>query len=193
MSADLPEAPSPTDGRTGTYHVVLLVERALTNLDARQVRSLHEGIDERVHYTVLLPLEDAAARIESAMGSLAAGEVMSSPAMVMSDVDLDAVRRDCQERSDRDLGFCLDALRAEGASAEGTVVSAPPIDALADAIAEVDGREAIILTRPHVVAEFFHLDWTSRARRKLGVPVLHLLEHETFDEQAGGGEGVSGV
>ncbi|UMG93491.1 hypothetical protein [Nocardioides sp. TF02-7] len=50
-----------------------------------------------------------------------------------------------------------------------------------------------MLTRPHVVAEFFHVDWTSRARRRLGVPVLHLLEHETFDEQAGGGEGVSGV
>ena len=58
---------------------------------------------------------------------------------------------------------------------------------------EVNAAEAIILTRPHVVSEFFHLDWTSRARRKLGVPVLHLLEHETFDEQAGGGEGVTGL
>ena len=44
--------------------------------------------------------------------------------------------------------------------------------------------EAIILTRKHVIAEFFHVDWTSRARRKLGVPILHLLEHENFDEQA---------
>jgi hypothetical protein len=35
MSADLPEAPAGE-----TYHVVLLVERALTALDARQVRSL---------------------------------------------------------------------------------------------------------------------------------------------------------
>ena len=43
-----------------------------------------------------------------------------------------------------------------------------------------------------MVSEFFHLDWTSRARRKIGVPVLHLLEHENFDEQAGGGEGVTG-
>ena len=74
------------------------------------------------------------------------------------------------------------------------MVSAPPIEALATAVAEVDGREAIILTRPHVVAEFFHVDWTSRARRKLGVPVLHLLEHENFDEQAGGtGEGITGL
>ena len=50
-----------------------------------------------------------------------------------------------------------------------------------------------MLTRPHVVAEFFRMDWSSRARRRLGVPVLHLLEHETFEEQSGGhGEGVSG-
>ena len=28
------------------------------------------------------------------------------------------------------------------------------------------------------------MDWTSRARRKIGVPVLHLLEHENFDEQS---------
>jgi hypothetical protein len=67
------------------------------------------------------------------------------------------------------------------------------VEALTKAVAEVDAREAIILTRPHVVAEFFHVDWSSRARRKLGVPVLHLLERETFDEQAGGGEGVTGV
>jgi hypothetical protein len=71
-------------------------------------------------------------------------------------------------------------------------VAADPVDALADTVKEAGAAEAIILTRPHLVSEFFHLDWTSRARRKLGVPVLHLLEHETFDEQAGPGEGVTG-
>ena len=176
-----------------TYNVVLLVEQALSNEDAAQVRSLHDEIDEPVVYHVLMPLEDAAARIESAMGSLSAGEVLASPAMAMHDVDLEAVRRDCQERSDSDLLATLDALRTAGGTAHGQVVGDPPIDALAAKVAEVDGREAIILTRPHVVAEFFHMDWTSRARRKIGVPVLHLLEHETFDEQAGGGEGVSGL
>ena len=181
------------DGK-GTYDVVLLVEQALTEADAQQVLSLHEGIDEeKVVYHVLLPLEDAAARIESAMGSLAAGEVISSPAMVMSDVDIEAVRRDCQERSDRDLAETVHALEKAGATVRGKVVSEPPIDALARSVTEVDGREAIILTRPHVVAEFFHVDWTSRARRRIGVPVLHLLEHENFDEQAGGGEGVTGM
>jgi len=163
---------------TDSYNVVLLVEQALTPADAAQVRSLHDEMDEPVTYHVIMPLEDAASRIESAMGSLSAGEVLASPAMVMSDVDLLAT---------------IAALRATGATVAGRVVGEPPIDALARKVAEVDGREAIILTRPHVVAEFFHVDWTSRARRKIGVPVLHLLEHENFDEQAEGyGEGITG-
>jgi hypothetical protein len=175
-----------------TYNVVLLIEQELSAADAAQVRSLHEGLDEPVAYHVLLPIEDAAARIESAMGSLSAGEVMASPAMVMSDVDLEAVRRDCEERSEAELKHTLSAFRDAGATVYGSVVTDPPIDALAAKVAEVDGREAIILTRPHVVSEFFHVDWTSRARRKIGVPLLHLLEHENFDEQAGEGEGITG-
>jgi len=176
------------------YDVVLLVEQQLTEADARQVRALHEELEDPVTYHVLIPLEDAAARIEASMGSLSAGEMLASPAMTMRDVDLDAVRKECQERSERELRNTVAALEKIGAVVgSSTVVSEPPIDALAAKVQEVDGREAIILTRPHVVAEFFHLDWTSRARRKIGVPVLHLLEHENFDEQAGGGEGISGV
>jgi hypothetical protein len=183
---------SINDG-VGTYDVVLLVEHELSADDALQVRSLHDEIEDPVVYHVLLPLEDAAARIEASMGSLAAGEVMAAPAMAMSEVDLDAVRQDCLDQSKGDLARALSALRDAGATAYGDVVSEPPIDALATKVAEVDGREAIIVTRPHVVAEFFHVDWTSRARRKIGVPVLHLLEHESFDDQAGQGEGVTGV
>ncbi|GEP37740.1 hypothetical protein NPS01_14030 [Nocardioides psychrotolerans] len=176
------------------YDVVLLIEQELSPADAAQVRSLHEGLDDPVTYHVLLPLEDAAARIEASMGSLSGGEMIASPAMAMSDVDLDAVRQDCEDRSAAELRSTIAALEGVGATiGSSAVVTDPPIDALAAKVTEVDGREAIILTRPHVVAEFFHLDWTSRARRKIGVPVLHLLEHENFDEQSGGGEGVTGL
>jgi hypothetical protein len=186
---------SSPENSTEDYDVVLLVEQALTPADAAQVHSLHEGLDEAVTYHVLLPLEDAAARIESAMGSLTAGDMMASPTMPMSEVDLEAVRKDCQDRSSSELAATLEALRQSGATAVGEVVVDPPIDALAAKVTEVDGREAIILTRPHVVAEFFHLDWTSKARRRIGVPILHLLEHENFDEQAEGygSEGVTGL
>jgi hypothetical protein len=175
-----------------TYTVVLLVEQALTAADATQVHSLHEGLDAEVRYHVLLPVEDAAARIEAAMGSIA-GDAMVSPVPSVSVEEVETAREVAEERSAGDLAGTLAALTAAGATAEGEVVDGDPIDALTATVARLDAGEAIILTRPHIVAEFFHVDWTSRARRKIGVPLLHLLEHENFDEQAGAGEGVTGL
>ncbi len=174
------------------YDVVLLVEEALTDADARQVRSLHEGLDEPVTYHVLLPVEDAAAAVEAAMGGVIGHDMVPGPTIGMPDIDLEAIRADTRRRAQAQLDQTLAALHSAGANATGELV-ADPIEALAAKVAAVDGREAIIMTRPHVVAEFFNVDWTSRARRKIGVPVLHLLEHEKFDEQSGGGEGISGV
>jgi hypothetical protein len=178
---------------TTTYDVVLLVEQPLSVQDARQVRGLHEEMDQPVRYHVILPVEDAAARVESAMGSIAGSEVLASPALVVDSENIQEVQRELLDEARKAVQACVDRLTGTGADAVGEVVTADPIDALGAKVAEVKAAEAIILTRPHVVSEFFHLDWTSRARRKLGVPVLHLLERETFDEQAGGGEGVSGM
>lgn len=177
------------------YDVVLLIEQPLSRLDARQVRSLHEDVEGTVRYHVLLPVEDAAMRVETAMGSLAGGEILASPAMVMAQADREDLQQELIDACKSDLDTSVKALVATGAAATGDTVTLDPIEALAAKVADIDGREAIILTRSHVVSEFFHLDWTSRARRKLGVPVLHLLEHETFDEQAEGfgDEGVTGL
>ena len=175
-----------------TYTVVLLVEQALSTADAAQVRSLHESLDEDVRYHVLLPVEDAAARVEAAMGSIG-DDTLGAPRIPLDAEALETVREESERQSSKDLTATLNALRGAGATADGEVVETDPIAALAAAVTAVDGREAIILTRPHVVAEFFHVDWTSRARRKIGVPLLHLLEHENFDEQAGAGEGVTGL
>jgi hypothetical protein len=174
------------------YDVVLLIEQALSAQDALQVRGLHEEIEEPVTYHVLVPVEDSATQIESGMGALAGGEVLSTPTMYMDPDDIDEIRKEVLEAARAAARDSVANLQAAGGKAVGDVVSVDPIQALAKKVADVDAREAIILTRPHVVSEFFHLDWTSRARRKLGVPVLHLLEHETFDEQAGEGEGISG-
>ena len=84
------------------------------------------------------------------------------------------------------------AIEDAGGRAVGEPVTNDPIRALVAKVAEIDAREVIILTRPHVVSEFFHVDWTHRARRKLGVPVLHLLEHETIEEQGGDDEAATG-
>lgn len=168
-----------------TYDVVLLVERELTEHDAAGVHELHEEIEDPVVYHVLIPLADAAARVEQSLGLLATGEMIAPPAMGMGEVDLEAVRRECEERSEAERDGCVDRLVASGANAHGDVVSGDPVDALAEKVAQVEAAEVIIITRPHLVAEFFHVDWTSKARRRLGVPVLHLLENEIPEDDPG--------
>ena len=164
------------------YDVVLLVEQALTPADAAQVRALHLELDDdptiEVIYHVLLPMADAAAAVEASLGVIGGADLIAPP-MTPSPEEIDHLREEYREQADRDLAATAEALTASGAHVGSrSIVTDPPVDALTRKVSEVDGREAIILTRPHLVAEFFHVDWTSRARRKLGVPVLHLLEHE---------------
>lgn len=174
------------------YDVVLLVEQALDPADAARIRSLHEGLDEPVAYHVILPVEDAAGRVEASLTTLAGGE-LAAPALALSGEELDAIDDAARNRAQQELDASVAALTAAGAQAEGVLVRESPVDALVRVVGEVDGREVIVLTRPHVVAELFRLDWTSQAQRRLKVPTLHLIEHESFDEQAGGGEGVTGL
>jgi hypothetical protein len=177
------------------YDVAVLMEQALSSVDADQILVLHEGLDEPVRYHLLLPVEDAAARVESALGSLAANEALLPPAPVLSGTgeDLERIQAEVLEHSRSALRSSVQQLSERGSDVDGDVTLLAPVDALASLVQQFDAREALILTRPHLVAEFFHLDWTSRARRRVGVPVLHLLEHETFVEQSGGGEGITGA
>jgi hypothetical protein len=176
-----------------SYDVVLLVEQPLTPLDAEQVRGLHEEMPEAVRYHLLLPVEDAAARVESAMGTLSSGDALVAAPMMLDQDEVEQIQKELLDQARADLKLSVAALQERGATAVGDLVTAEPIGALVSKVRDVGAAEVIVLTRPHVVAEFFHLDWTSRARRKLGVPVLHLLEHEKLAEQSGGGEGITGV
>ena len=178
------------------YDVAVMIEQELSDVDADQVVGLHEGIDEPVAYHVLLPVEDAAARIESALGSMAANEALAPPAAVAGTggVDLERVQREVLDHSRAALRASVERLTSRGRQVDGELATTDPVDALTGLVERTNAREALVLTRPHVVAELFHVDWTSRARRRLGVPVLHLLEHETLAEQsAGAGEGITGV
>ena len=174
------------------YDVVLLIERELTELDARQVTGLHEGIDEPVRYHVVLPVENASAQVHSMLWSMSRYEMvppldmLGEDTLARLDAELVAEARDGLTRS-------VALLRAQGHAAEGELTPSSPVRSLVDACGDCAAREAIVLTAPHAVQDFLHVDWASRARRALGIPLLHLLEHETFDEQSGGGEGVSGA
>jgi hypothetical protein len=159
------------------YDVVLLVEQELSQEDAQRVVDLHQDMPEPVKYHVLVPCHNAEAGVEASISALGtadlygAGLVDQREDLAEAQKAIDSEARDCTGRS-------VQRLRELGHDAVGGISHDRPIDALTATVDKVKGQEVIILTRPHIVAEFFHLDWTNTARRHLGVPVLHLLEHD---------------
>src|SRR5664279_961390 len=161
------------------YHVALLIERQLENLDADQIVSLHEGLDETVHYHLLLPVESSTAILTSSMSAHGGGQVAAMP----DPATVDEMHEEIVKAGQAELDASAALLTDRNQQATGQLTEADPIDTLKDLIATTGSSEVIILTESHIVKEFFQIDWTSRAKRALDVPTLHLLEHVPFDAQ----------
>ncbi|GAA3528634.1 hypothetical protein AFL01nite_02100 [Aeromicrobium flavum] len=162
------------------YNVALLVERQLIDLDADQILALHEGVDDQVAYHMLLPVDASPAALSASMTAFGGAQFVPLEEPTAYSRIEDELRVEAQQELDASAAL----LTERGQQVTTKLVDYDPIDALVDLVKEKSCDEVIILTEPHIVREFLHLDWTSRARRKLDVPTLHLLEHLTFDEQA---------
>ncbi|GGT10836.1 indole-3-glycerol phosphate synthase [Streptomyces chromofuscus] len=150
---------------------VLMIEKALTSADVEFVTTLHG--DEQVAFHVLLqPRGEQADRLLRAIDDLAMGAI-DEAAREGETPEGEAAKSEGQ----RALDVSLQALRASGSEAEGRLIEDHPLDALKGVVEEVGADEVIVLTDPHYVEEFFHRDWASRARHKVGVPVLKLFSH----------------
>ncbi|GHH81221.1 hypothetical protein GCM10017771_02590 [Streptomyces capitiformicae] len=154
-----------------SFTSVLMIEKALTSADVEFVTTLHG--DEQASFHVLLqPRGNQADRLLRAIDDLALGEL--DEAAREGETPEGEQARDEGERA---LEVSLQALRGTGSSAEGRLIEDHPLDALKALVEEVDADEVLVLTDPHYVEEFFHRDWASRARHKVGVPVLKLFSH----------------
>ncbi|GAX58990.1 indole-3-glycerol phosphate synthase [Streptomyces olivochromogenes] len=150
---------------------VLMIEKALTSADVEFVTTLHG--DEVVAFHVLLqPRGDQADRLLRAIDDVALGELDEAAHERETPEGADAAGQGQQA-----LDVSLVALRSAGSVAEGRLIENHPLDALKELVDEIDADEVIVLTDPHYVEEFFHRDWASRARHKVGVPVLKLFSH----------------
>ncbi|MFJ1588914.1 indole-3-glycerol phosphate synthase [Kitasatospora albolonga] len=148
-----------------------MIEKPLTPEDVDFVTTLHG--EERISFVVLLqPRGDQADVLLRAIDDVAMGELR------------EAVReggepegKEAREPAEIGLEYSLRALREAGAEAVGQVIEDHPLDKLTTVVEEAGADEVIVLTAPHYVEEFFHRDWASRARHKVGVPVLKLFAH----------------
>ncbi|MEU8708789.1 indole-3-glycerol phosphate synthase [Streptomyces sp. NPDC048565] len=148
-----------------------MVEKPLTPEDVEFVTTLHG--DERISFVVLMqPRSDQADVLLRAIDDVAIGELR------------DAVRegeqpegKEAREPAEMALEYSLRELREAGSEAIGQVIEDHPLDKLKTVVDDSGADEVIVLTAPHYVEEFFHRDWASRARHKVGVPVLKLFAH----------------
>ncbi|MER6917316.1 indole-3-glycerol phosphate synthase [Streptomyces sp. NPDC000594] len=148
-----------------------MIEKPLTSEDVEFVTTLHG--DEEISFVVLLqPRGDQADVLLRAIDDVAMGELKEA---VHEGEEPEGTEAEAPAR--RGLDHSLTALRAAGSQAVGEVVERHPLDRLKAVVEESGADEVIVLTAPHYVEEFFHRDWASRARHRVGVPVLKLFAH----------------
>ncbi|MBL1291532.1 hypothetical protein B046DRAFT_03752 [Streptomyces sp. LamerLS-316] len=148
-----------------------MIEKPLTPEDVEFVTTLHG--EEQISFVVLMqPRSDQADVLLRAIDDVAIGELR------------EAVRegdqpegKEAREPAEMALEYSLRELREAGSEAVGQVVEDHPLDKLKTVVDDSGADEVIVLTAPHYVEEFFHRDWASRARHKVGVPVLKLFAH----------------
>lgn len=150
---------------------VLMIEKALTSADVEFVTTLH-GDEEVAFHVLLQPRGEQADRLLRAIDDIALGELDEAVREGETPEGKEAL-----STGERALEVSLTALRTAGAQADGRLLEDHPLDALRAVVDEVGADEVIVLTDPHYVEEFFHRDWASRARHKVGVPVLKLFSH----------------
>ena len=149
---------------------VLMIEKPLTSEDVEFVTTLHGR--EAVSFVVLMQPRGDQDVLLRAIDDVALGELKEA---VREGEEPEGVA--AKAPAERALDHSVAALRAAGSEAVGRIVEDHPLDMLKSVVEEVGGDEVIVLTAPHYVEEFFHRDWASRARHKVGVPVLKLFAH----------------
>ncbi|KNE84344.1 MULTISPECIES: hypothetical protein [Streptomyces] len=149
---------------------VLMIEKPLVPADVELVTTLHG--DEPVAFVVLMQPHGDQDRLLRALDDVALGELGEAIRETGEPEGEEAAGP-----AERALAHSLESLRAAGAEAVGQIVEEHPLDLLKSVVEQTHADEVIVLTAPHLVEEFFHRDWTSRARHKVGVPVLKLYAH----------------
>lgn len=154
--------------------VVVLTEEALGNDDAARITGLHP--DDTPTFRVLVPADTERNLLVDVLDHLSMFDLRAAIDELRGEPDPATARAGAQQALDASLA----ALRGTGASAEGSVIEDDPLPSLERAVREHGAREVVVVTRPHAVEDTFHTDWASRARERLGVPVLHVYAGTTF-------------
>ena len=147
--------------------ILLLSETTLTDHDVHRLAELHG--EEAIDVHLLVPADAEHNRLIETLDEVALGRLR------------DALEDDepTPEQAEREamhaVNASLEALRAVGVSARGSVTGSDPVPAAIEAVRRDSADEVIVVTPPHPIEAGLHRDWASRLRDELELPVLHVV------------------
>ncbi|MBG6217640.1 hypothetical protein IWX75_002098 [Arthrobacter sp. CAN_A6] len=153
--------------------IVVLTEEALTDADALNLQAL-QG-DDATEFLLLVP-ED---RNTSVVGEFLHHLSLLELAEAFRGLSKDEPPADAPAPATA-LQNSLEVATRHGLAARGETVEGNAVKALVATAKETDASQAVVITRPHAVADTFHRDWANQAQDQLGIAVLHLYSGSGF-------------
>ncbi|HEY9336167.1 hypothetical protein [Kribbella sp. NPDC050459] len=184
-----------------TYDVVVLIEREMSEGDARRVAALHAKREEPVDYHLLVsshpergfggPMALLGSSFADVAGLTGSASVVGSatgpsarisppaappgpgrtPTAVLADPAVDLAS--VIEHSSRQLRV------ASGYPVHVSITHGEVLLALMQMVKATGCQEVVVVAWPETAAAFLCSDWITKARKLLKVPRVRLLEHDT--------------
>lgn len=155
--------------------IIILTEEALTSTDVANITNLYEQGDD-VELVLLVPADTHRNLFVDVIDQLTMLDVPGALRELREKPDAATVKAEASEI----LAASLTVLSAAGAKVSGAVAEGDAVASLVAKVTESGARQAVVVTRPHAVADTFRQDWAHQAQRKLGLPVLHLYSDSGF-------------
>jgi hypothetical protein len=155
--------------------LVILTEEPLGADDRLNIERLVDGADTRL--VLLVPANTERHLLVDFLENLSMLDVAKAFRELTAHApDPDTERAEAAET----LAVSLVALDGLGGGITGEVVEGGAVSGLVSKVKELGAAQAVVITRPHAVADTFHTDWANRAQDLLGLPVLHLYAGSGF-------------
>ena len=154
--------------------IVILTEEPLGADDRVNIETLIAGGDAPV--LILVPANTERHLVVDFLENLSMLEIAKAFRELTAHSDPAEERAEAADT----LAASLAALAGLGGGVSGEVVEGRAVDGLVAKVKELSAGQAVVITRPHAVADTFHTDWATKAQDKLGLPVLHLYAGSGF-------------
>ena len=155
--------------------IVILTEEPLGADDRLNIERLVDGADTRL--VLLVPANTERHLVVDFLENLSMLDVAKAFRELTAHTPDPADER---AEAAETLAVSLDALEGLGGGVTGEVVEGGAVSGLVAKVKELGAAQAVVITRPHAVADTFHTDWANKAQDQLGLPVLHLYAGSGF-------------